>query len=117
MLTGGTCGDDPSWVDQHRMMVDRRSHRYAPDVIACGVGEARAQTILSLATRPELAYLADDGDLAGAVDQFCRFVQRLVIGFGQAVVDGDRTTFLPGPEGFRLAGELLPQPEGAHVDA
>jgi uncharacterized protein YegL len=107
LLSGGRPADDPQWRDVHRTLVDRTSQRYAPDVIACGIGGATPQTMLSIATRPELAYVSPGGDLSGDIGRFCAFAQRRVLEYGRAVLDGDQNSTVVGPDGFRLAGTLV----------
>jgi uncharacterized protein YegL len=105
LLSGGPPEDDPSWTEAHRRLVDRSKQPFAPEIIACGVGAARREVILGIATRPELAFVASPDDLAGAVQRFWAFAARRVIEYGRAVLDGDQNTFLTGPSGFRSAAD------------
>ncbi|AVT28297.1 hypothetical protein C6361_00925 [Plantactinospora sp. BC1] len=113
MLTGDRPAEDQPWADVHRRLSDRASQRYAPDLIACGVGPASAPTVLRIATRPELAFVAPAGDVAEAARRFCAFALRRVVEYGRAVLDGDQNSVVTGPDGFRPAAELLaPPPQG-----
>jgi uncharacterized protein YegL len=106
LLSGGLPSGRGSWAGAYRALVDRDSQRYAPDVIACGVGDADPRTILDLATRSELAFVAQR-DVEAASYAFCVFAHRRIVEYGRAVLDGDQNATITGPDGFRPATELI----------
>jgi uncharacterized protein YegL len=106
LLSGGLPVEDRSWVGAHRALVDRDSQQSAPDIIACGVADANPQILVDIATRPELAFVAEHQDIDASLENFCAFVRRRVFEYGRAVVDGDQHALITGPEGFRPAAEL-----------
>ncbi|GGK40784.1 hypothetical protein GCM10010124_37030 [Pilimelia terevasa] len=110
LLSGSQPSDDPRWRESYSELVDRDRQRYAPDVIACGIGAAAPRTMLSIATRPELAFVSLDNDIHTSVDRFWAFAQRRVIEYGRAILDGDQNATIVGPDGFRPAAELLASP-------
>jgi uncharacterized protein YegL len=102
-LSGAQPADESHWGRVYRQLVDRDQHRYAPDIVACGVGAARAETIVRIATRQELAFVADNGQLARSVEQYFSFVARQVISYGRSVLDGGLGPLVSPPDGFRPA--------------
>jgi len=108
MFLGGTQpDDDPAWTAPHGRLVDRSTHPTAPDIIACGVGGISPATIADIATRPELAFVAEPGNVGVAVERFCVFAQQHIIGYGRAILDGAIGPVVAPPDGYRLARELI----------
>ncbi|PZS27674.1 MAG: hypothetical protein DLM61_16115 [Pseudonocardiales bacterium] len=106
-LSGAQPADDTRWSPIYQRLVDRGQHRYAPDIVACGVGAANAETIARIATRRELAFVADDGHLARSVERYFAFVVRQVISYGRSVLDGRPGPLVTAPDGFRPARDLV----------
>jgi uncharacterized protein YegL len=106
-LGGAQPDDDPAWTAPHRRLVDRNTHPGAPDIIACGVGGVSPATIAGIATRPELAFVAEPGNVGAAVQRFCTFAQQHIVGYGRAILDGEIGPVVAPPDGYRLARELI----------
>lgn len=106
-LSGAQPADDSLWSPVYQRLVDRDQHKYAPDIVACGVGAARAETIARIATRQELAFVANDGHLTKSVERYFAFVARQVVGYGQSVLDGGPGPLVCAPDGFRPARDLV----------
>jgi uncharacterized protein YegL len=105
-LTAAQPTDASAWSSVHRQLVDRDHQRYAPDIVACGIGGVDADTIARVATRPEFGFVAL-GDTSSAIRQYFDFVARQVLGYGRAVLDGAAGPVLYQPEGFVPAREDL----------
>jgi uncharacterized protein YegL len=105
-LSGAQPDDEPAWTVPYGRLVDRGTHPGAPDIIACGVGGVSPATIAGVATRPELAFVAEPGNVGAAVQRFCAFAQRHIIGYGRAILDGEVGPVVAPPDGYRLAREL-----------
>ena len=105
VLAGSEPADGTSWHRLHRQLLDREQTRFAPDIVACGIGQATACTILGIATRPDLAFIATSHQRDLAVLGFCEFVRACVFAFGQAVLDENHDIHIPCPAGFQLAHE------------
>jgi uncharacterized protein YegL len=103
-LSGAEPVDAASWQRTHQQLVDREQTRYAPEIVACGVGQASADTITRVATRSELAFVAQDNRPEFAVPRFCEFARSYVLTVGQAMLDGGQDTRFGCPDGFRQAG-------------
>jgi uncharacterized protein YegL len=106
-LSGAEPADDSRWISVYQRLVDRHQHRYAPDIVACGVGAARAETIARIATSQDLAFVANDGHLARSVERYFAFVIRQVVSYGRSVLDGRPGPLVPVPDGFRPARDLV----------
>jgi uncharacterized protein YegL len=102
-LSGAQPADESRWSPVYQRLVDRVQHRYAPDIVACGVGEARAETIVRIATRQELAFVADEGQLARSIERYFSFVARQIVSYGRSVLDGEPGPLICAPDGFRPA--------------
>jgi uncharacterized protein YegL len=106
-LSGAQPADDSRWSPIYQRLIDRDQHRYAPDIVACGVGAARAETIARIATRQELAFVADDGHLEISIERYFAFVVRQVVSYGRSVLDGGPGPLISAPDGFRPARDLV----------
>jgi uncharacterized protein YegL len=108
-LSGGEPDDEPGW----RQLRQQLTARHELDIVACGFGDAKPETIVDLATQKELAFVASAREPKVAVDRFFEFVRTRVSSLGQEVPDralpGGSATLVGCPDGFRLAD----QPGGA----
>jgi uncharacterized protein YegL len=106
VLTDGQPSDD-SWLDAHHALVDRDITPEAPNVIACGIGAARAETILRVATRPEFAFVALAGvDIGAAIAQFCTALTRSIINSAPRSTEPPRLV-VQQPAGFSMAIDVV----------
>jgi uncharacterized protein YegL len=106
-LSGAQPADGSHWSPVYQRLVDRDQHRYAPDIVACGVGAARAETIARIATRQELAFVANDEHLERSIERYFAFVVRQVVSYGRSVLDGGPGPLVCAPDGFRPARDLV----------
>ncbi|MFG3587895.1 hypothetical protein [Streptomyces sp. NPDC047990] len=97
-----TCGEE--WRETHHRLTDRSVTPAAPNVIAFGIGEARADTILSVATQQEFAFVSLPGaQLGDAISKFFTALTKSVVESGNAMASGQPELVVEKPEGFRLA--------------
>ncbi|MEV6305200.1 hypothetical protein AB0M02_37710 [Actinoplanes sp. NPDC051861] len=107
-LSDGQPTDVGQWESVYDQLVDRERTPTAPNIIACGIGEARAETILHVATRPEFAFVATPGVEVGlAIAEFCTALTRSVIKSGQAVGGNDAELVVERPDSFRMAVDVV----------
>jgi uncharacterized protein YegL len=107
MLTDGQPSDD-GWQDEHARLVDRRITPEAPNIIACGIGAARPETILRIATRPEFAFVALAGiDIGVAIAQFCSALTRSIIASAPARNGRPPRLVVQPPAGFSMAIDVV----------
>ncbi|MEU9335046.1 hypothetical protein AB0D49_18030 [Streptomyces sp. NPDC048290] len=97
-----TCGEE--WRETHRRLTDRSVTGAAPNVIAFGIGEARADTILAVATRQDFAFMSVPGaQLGDSIARFFTALTKSVVESGNAMAAGQPELVVERPEGFRLA--------------
>ena len=107
MLTDGQPSDD-RWHDEHRMLIDHDATPGAPNIIACGIGAARPETIVEVATRPEFAFVALAGvDVGVAVAQFCTALTHSIIHSVPARAAGPARLVVEQPAGFEMAIDVV----------
>lgn len=104
LLSDGQPTDDRAWRAPHAALTDRAQTPTAPNIIACGIGDARAQTMLDVATRPEFAFVAKPGiDIGRAVSEFFHTLTTSLVASGYALGSADPTLVIHRPDHFRMA--------------
>jgi uncharacterized protein YegL len=107
-LSDGQPTDPGDWEASYDKLTDREQTPTAPNIIACGIGEAKAETILKVATRPEFAFVATPGVEVGlAIAEFCTALTKSVIKSGQAVGGGEAELVVERPDNFRMAMDVV----------
>ncbi|MFI6924728.1 hypothetical protein ACIBIZ_32625 [Nonomuraea spiralis] len=103
-LSDGQPTDGRHWQGPHQRLVDRETLPVAPNIIACGVGEARAETMLQVATRREFAFVAlPSADIGTAIAEFFHALTASLVASGRAMADGAPQLVVNRPDQFRLA--------------
>jgi uncharacterized protein YegL len=100
-LTGSQPADGTAWVAVHEKLVDRAVLPVGPDIVAWGVGDVAPGTVLSVASRPEYAFVPVDGDVGWAIRQLAAFVKTHVFRYGRAILDREQGPIILPPPGFR----------------
>ncbi|QFX83429.1 vWA domain-containing protein [Streptomyces sp. SYP-A7193] len=104
LLSDGQPNSGGDWRETHRRLTDRSVTGAAPNIIAFGMGEARAETILSVATRQDFAFVSIPGaQLGDSIARFFTALTKSVVESGNAVASGQPELVVEKPEGFRLA--------------
>ncbi|OJF10093.1 hypothetical protein BG844_34050 [Couchioplanes caeruleus subsp. caeruleus] len=108
LLSGSDPGADTAWASPYKRLVDRSSHRYAPNIVACGFGGAPAELIADIATQPQFGFvMKPDTDVHVAIAQYWRQLAQNVITSGRALISGTPELAPEPPAGFRLAREVV----------
>lgn len=103
-LSDGLPTDGERWRKPHRRLTDRNVTWAAPNIIACGVGQADPQTILDVATNQNFAFVAIAGSSVGsAVAEFCTQLMHSVVESGRALAAGTPELSFDKPAGFAMA--------------
>lgn len=72
-----------------------------PNILGFGIGDAEAQTIKRIASKPEYAFVAAKGvDTGRAITEFIKALTRSVITSGRALAGGQASLPIEKPEGF-----------------
>lgn len=108
-LTDGQPTDATAdWKDEHRRLTDRELTPAAPNIIACGIGEARAGTIRDVATSTEFAFVSTPGvEIGLAIADFCTALTRSIVASGRAVGGDKAELVVERPASFRMAADLV----------
>lgn len=97
-----------SWLAVHRQLVDRAVTPEAPNIIACGIGDAEAGIILRVATQPEFAFIArSEVDVGTAVARFCTALTTSIIKSVPNRATGTPRLVVDRPEGFAMAIDVV----------
>lgn len=104
-LTDGqpNAGDD--WENARSTLLAQHAR---PNILAFGIGEADAATIVQVATKEEYAYKAARGvDTGKAISDLITSLTQSIISSGQALATGASELQMEKPEGFSLAVDIL----------
>ena len=108
LLSDGQPSDEHTWLPVHERLVDRHLTVGAPNIIACGIGDAEPYTILQVATQPEYAFVSVAGaDVGQAIAKFCSALTRSVVASGRSLANGAAELTIARPEGFRMAIDVV----------
>ncbi|MEU8708877.1 hypothetical protein [Streptomyces sp. NPDC048565] len=103
-LSDGQPNFGDAWRDKHRELTDRSVTTAAPNIIACGIGQAEAETMVSVATHSDFAFISVPGAQLGAsIAGFFTALTKSVVESGNAMASGRPELVVERPEGFRLA--------------
>ena len=109
-LSDGQPTDGGSWRIPHSRLVDKAQTPVAPNIIAFGLGQAQAETILAVATRPDFAFMAVPGaNLGQAIKQFFETLTASVVQSGRAIAGAAPEVVLeqPDPAVVRMAIDFV----------
>jgi uncharacterized protein YegL len=107
-LSDGEPNDPHGWLAAHRNLTDQTVTPAAPNIIACGIGEVREETIRQVATSPQYAFVAIPGvDIGKAVSEFFRALTHSVVASTQTFGGGEDSLIVEPPAGFRLALDVV----------
>ncbi|MFF0214330.1 vWA domain-containing protein [Streptomyces vinaceus] len=103
-LSDGQPTDGDGWRHAHRTLTDRGRTPTAPNIIACGIGEAQPQTMVEVATRPEFAFVAKSGiDIGRAISEFFYSLTSSLVASGQALNSANPQLVVNRPDQFTMA--------------
>lgn len=118
VLSAAPPQDPADWPAAHHALTDRATFRYAPNIVACGVGRADPATIARLATQPGQAFLAAAGmPTEYSVRSFTDFLARFVAHWAAESLTGAGRAVLDRPAGFVPAVAVPGQPGTAAQNA
>lgn len=107
-LSDGQPSDGTQWHKPHRQLTDRAVTPAAPNIIACGIGDAEAQTVLNVATAPEFAFVAIRGvDVGQAIARFCTALTKSIVASGRSLGSQNPELVVDRPEGFHMAIDVI----------
>ncbi|AJT62271.1 vWA domain-containing protein [Streptomyces chattanoogensis] len=103
-LSDGQPTDGKGWRRPHAKLIDKSQTPTAPNIIACGIGDAQAATMVEVATRPEFAFVAKPGtDIGQAISEFFHALTASLVASGQALGSASPQLVVNRPEQFTMA--------------
>lgn len=99
-LTDGLpCGEpDGFWEDEYQRLMALREH---PNILAFGIGDADADIIRQVATKPQFAFMQKEGvDTGAALVEFVKSLTQSIINSGTALAAGDTQLKIEKPDDF-----------------
>lgn len=107
-LSDGLPNHNEDWQDAHRRLTDRGTTLGAPNIIACGIVDADAQTINEVATQPQFGFIVNKGvDVGSAIAKFCTALTQSVIRSGRSLGSPSPELVVDKPEGFTVAIDVI----------
>lgn len=99
-----TDDDDAAWQVPHSRLIDRAVTPAAPNIIACGIGEADPRAMLEVATNPNFAFISVPGaDIGRSIAQFFNALTASVVESGRALASGNPELRIERPDTFNMA--------------
>jgi uncharacterized protein YegL len=96
------------WRTVHSRLTDKSVTPAAPNIIACGVGDAKAETILQVATQQDFAFISIPGtDIGGAISRFFIALTTSVVQSGRSLTSPHPELVVERPDGFRMAIDVV----------
>lgn len=107
LLCASQPADTGAWQEAYDRLTDRDEFRAAPNIVACGIGEATAETIRAVTSHPQsYGWLADPGlPESEAAVRYAAFVRHTVKALALAHVTGKQDVNWESPDGFHPADE------------
>jgi uncharacterized protein YegL len=108
LLSAAASRDETAWDAALRRLTDRGAFRYAPNILALGIGAAPAEVIIRIAEEPgSRGWVALPGlTLSEAAESYMAFVRKSIISLGRAHITGQiDTDVIEQPERFRPVGD------------
>ncbi|WP_405585539.1 vWA domain-containing protein [Streptomyces sp. NBC_01190] len=103
-LSDGQPNLDEDWKTPHRQLTDRAVTPAAPNVVACGIGQADPTMMLEVATEEEFALVSVPGaDLGKAISSFFMALTKSMVESGRSLANGNAELIVTKPEGFHMA--------------
>ncbi|MCZ4120789.1 vWA domain-containing protein [Streptomyces sp. H39-S7] len=103
-LSDGMPNSGEDWKTPHRRLTDRGVTPAAPNVVACGIGQAAPAMMLEVATKQEFALVAVAGaDLGTAISSFFLALTQSMVESGRSLANGNAELIVTKPEGFHMA--------------
>lgn len=107
-LSDGVPNGGEDWRATHKRLTDRSVVLAAPNIIACGIGEADPVVIAEVASTPEFGFIADHGVNVGhAIAKFCTALTKSIIASGRSLSSGAAQLVVERPDSFTMAIDVI----------
>jgi uncharacterized protein YegL len=100
--------DNKKWRKSHGQLTDRSVTPAAPNIIACGVGDVQAETILQVATQQDFAFVSvASADIGASIAKFFIALTSSVVQSGRSLTSAHPELVVEKPEGFTMAIDIV----------
>jgi uncharacterized protein YegL len=100
--------NNSKWRKEHGQLTDKSVTPAAPNIIACGVGEVEAGTILQVATQQDFAFVSVAGaDIGSSIAKFFIALTSSVVQSGRSLSSSHPELVVEKPEGFTMAIDIV----------
>ncbi|MEW2144207.1 hypothetical protein AB0869_15490 [Micromonospora vinacea] len=106
-FSDGQPTDGNGWRNIRDQLVDPRQTRTAPNIIACGIGDVRPQTMLDVATKQEYAFVSTGTDLGAEIAKFCAALTRSILMSGRTIGSAHPELVVARPQNFKMAIDVI----------
>jgi uncharacterized protein YegL len=107
-LTDGAPSDGDGWKKPYAMLTNRAETPAGPNIVAFGIGQAKAATISEVATNPQYAFVAVPGaNVGAAIASFCSAFTQSVVESSRSMSGGASELIISRPDSFVLVNDVL----------
>lgn len=106
-LSDGQPTDGDDWRKTRERLVDQAVTKAAPNIIACGIGDVRPQTMLDVATKQEYAFVSTGSDLGAEIAKFCAALTKSIVRSGRTIGSAQPELVIERPQNFKMAIDVV----------
>lgn len=106
-LSDGQPTDGDGWRKVRGQLVDQAVTKTAPNIIACGIGDVRPQTMLDVATKQEYAFVSSGSDLGAEIAKFCAALTKSIVKSGLTIGSARPELVVEQPQNFKMAIDVV----------
>jgi uncharacterized protein YegL len=107
-LSDGQPNDDSDWLEPRERLINRTITPAAPNIVAFGIGDVQAETILQVATDEKFAFVAmPSTDIGTAIAKFFVALTHSIVQSGRSLTSPNAELVAEKPEGFRMAIDIV----------
>jgi uncharacterized protein YegL len=107
-LSDGQPDDDSDWLEPHECLVNRAITPAAPNIVAFGIGDVLAETILQVATDERFAFVTmPSTNIGNAIAKFFISLTNSIVQSGRSLHSPHPELVVERPEGFRMAIDIV----------
>jgi uncharacterized protein YegL len=100
--------NNSGWLEPHGQLTNKSVTPAAPNIIACGVGDVQAATILQVATQQDFAFVSIAGtDIGASIAKFFIALTSSVVQSGRSLTSSHPELVVEKPEGFTMAIDVV----------
>ncbi|MEV6692796.1 hypothetical protein AB0M35_15125 [Micromonospora sp. NPDC051196] len=106
-LSDGQPNDGDGWRTTRNQLVDQSVTKAAPNIIACGIGAVKPETMLEVATKPEYAFVSTGSDLGAEIAKFCAALTKSIVKSGNTIGSAQPQLVVERPQNFKMAIDVV----------